>query len=304
MQATQSRTASGIEGSNDVSGQFAALQHLSRTLELGCDEAPGPDSDTCESVVRGESVAEGAGLAHDAGNLLGALNLYSELLAMPGVLHDEHREYASELRLLSERSWAMIDRLVNHAQNVPKDGPGATVLLEIVERCSGLLGKIAGRRVEIAWDAGGFQPVKISAEAVERIVTNLVKNASEAMPEDGTILVSVKGVVADGVRRVVMTVSDAGCGMSAETLKALRVGGISRAGGRGIGFGVVRELVSTSGGSLAIASEPGVGTSVSVEWTALAQGGGSIRPGAGERITTERGTKTVLKAEAGWIACS
>ena len=45
-------------------------------------------------------VAEGAGLAHDAGNLLGALSLYSDLLAMPGVLNEEHREYANELRLL------------------------------------------------------------------------------------------------------------------------------------------------------------------------------------------------------------
>ncbi len=61
-----------------------------------------------------------------------------------------------------------------------------------------------------------------TAEAVERIVTNLVKNAAEATPEDGVLLVSVKGLMADGVRRVVMTVSDAGCGMSAATLKALR----------------------------------------------------------------------------------
>ena len=61
-------------------------------------------------------VAEGAGLAHDAGNLLGALSLYSDLLAMPGVLNEEHREYANELRMLSDRSWAMINRLVNHSR--------------------------------------------------------------------------------------------------------------------------------------------------------------------------------------------
>jgi signal transduction histidine kinase len=303
MQATQSRTASGIEASRDSSGQFAALQHMSRTLELGCEGDSRSDL-TCEPVIERAQVAERAGLAHDAGNLLGALNLYSELLAMPGVLHEEHREYASELRLLSERSWAMIDRLVNHARNMTKDEPVATILLEVLERCSGLLGKIAGRRVEIGWDAGGFQAVRISAEAVERIVTNLVKNAAEATPEDGTILVSARGVIADGVRRVVMTVSDAGCGMSEATLKALRVGGISRAGGRGIGFSVVRELVTASGGSLTIASEPGVGTSVSVEWNALTQGSAATRSVAGERIATERGTKTVLKAEAGWIACS
>ena len=58
-------------------------------------------------------MAEGAGLVHDAGNLLGALSLYSDLLAMPGVLHEEHKEYAAELKLLSDRSWALIGRLVN-----------------------------------------------------------------------------------------------------------------------------------------------------------------------------------------------
>jgi len=297
MQAKQSRTASGIAGSKDLSGQFAALQHMSRTLEFGCDERPR----MCWPVAQ---VAEGAGLAHDAGNLLGALNLYSELLSMPGVLHDEHREYAAELRQLSERSWAMIDRLVNHAQNVPGGETGATVLLEVVERCRGLLGKIAGRKVEIVWNAGGFQSVNVPAEAVERIVTNLVKNAAEATPGDGVILVSVKGLMADGVRRVVMTVSDAGCGMSEATMKALRGGEMSRADGRGIGFSVVRELVAMSGGCLEIASEPGAGTSVSVEWIASVQDdSASVRPVSGGRITTERGTKTVLKAEAGWIAC-
>ncbi len=61
-------------------------------------------------------MAEGAGLAHDAGNLLGALSLYSDLLVMPGVLYEEHREYANELRMLSDRSWAMINRLVNHSR--------------------------------------------------------------------------------------------------------------------------------------------------------------------------------------------
>jgi hypothetical protein len=89
MQAMQSRRASGlIDQGQDL-----------RTLR--CGEG---------------GIAEGAGLAHDAGNLLGALTLYSELLAMPGVLHEEYRAFAGELRLLSDRSWAMINRLVNHAR--------------------------------------------------------------------------------------------------------------------------------------------------------------------------------------------
>src|ERR1700738_4781856 len=120
MQATQSSTASesGIRSDQIRSGQFAALRHVTRTMKLDGDVVPRARR-TVAAVASGVEVggvAEDAGLAHDAGNLLGALTLYSDLLALPGVLHEEHREYAHELKLLSERSWAMIDRLVNHAQ--------------------------------------------------------------------------------------------------------------------------------------------------------------------------------------------
>jgi signal transduction histidine kinase len=123
----------------------------------------------------------------------------------------------------------------------------------------------------------------VASEAVERIVINLVKNAAEAMTGEGAIQVSLRGLGDRGARRVVMTVSDTGCGMSEERVRALqemgslpglsgssaggRFGGHGRrAGRRGIGFRVVRELAALSGGCLEIASELGVGTRVSVEW--------------------------------------
>jgi nitrogen-specific signal transduction histidine kinase len=172
-----------------------------------------------DAVTSIAGVAEGAGLAHDAGNLLGALSLYSDLLAMPGVLHEEHREYAAELRMLSDRSWAMINRLVNHSRaGLPvKMQPEISVLPDVVDRCKGLLGRVAGRTVEVSYGVGAFQPVRVPVEAVERILTNLVKNAAEATPWVGSISIHVEGVVDrpendcdDERRRVVMTVRDPG----------------------------------------------------------------------------------------------
>lgn len=215
-------------------------------------------------------VAEGAGLAHDAGNLLGALTLYSELLAMPGVLHEEYREFAGELRLLSERSWAMINRLVNHArvEQIETESE-AIVLPEVVERSRGLLSRVAGRPVEVVYGAGAYERVDTSVEVAERILTNLVKNASEATTGAESIAVVVEGALEGARRRVKMTVRDQGCGMSAAAVERLmRAGGISSASGRGIGFCVVRELVAMSGGCLKVSSEVGHGTSISVEWYA------------------------------------
>jgi signal transduction histidine kinase len=308
MQATQSSTASGPGNS---SGKFAALRHVTREMSLRREAMPtvrraAPVASET-AIVAG--VAEGAGLAHDAGNLLGALSLYSDLLAMPGVLHEEHRAYASELRMLSDRSWAMINRLVNHSRaGLPtKEQAEVSVLPDVVDRCRGLLSRVAGRTVEISYGVGAFQPVRVPVEAVERIVTNLVKNAAEATPWVGAISIDVEGVVEESERdearrRVVLTVRDRGCGMDAAAVRRLmQAGGVSSANGRGLGFRVVRELVAMSGGCLNIESQPEVGTSISVEWYAVQQAENDVQ--REEPRVIEMEMKTVLKGEAGWIAC-
>lgn len=257
MQATQSRTAS--ESIGQPIG-FAVWDHgdggNGSVSKRRCDAMGG--------------VAEGAGLAHDAGNLLGALSLYSELLAMPGVLHDEHRGYAEELRLLSDRSWAMIGRLVQHARmSLAPRSAEWTVLPEVVERCRGILSRVAERTVDIACGPGSETPVNVRPEAMERILTNLVKNAAESMQDEGVVLVRADRVLDGRRRRVVLTVEDTGCGISGATVRRLmQSGALSSPNGHGLGFRVVRELVAMSGGCLNIESRVGVGTKISVAWEA------------------------------------
>ena len=43
---------------------------------------------------------------------MGAIKLYCDLLSMPDVLKPEHRHYAEELSLLSTRSEALIQHLI------------------------------------------------------------------------------------------------------------------------------------------------------------------------------------------------
>jgi signal transduction histidine kinase len=190
-----------------------------------------------------------------------------------------------------------------------------SVLPDVVDRLRGLLSRVAGRTVEISFGVGAFQPVKVPVESVERILTNLVKNAAEATPWVGAISIHVEGVRRQAedegeepLRQVVMTVRDRGCGMDQAAVRRLmQTGGISSANGRGLGFRVVRELVAISGGALTIESQPEVGTSISVEWSAMKQ----TEAVAQQRKDLEReamrmndsGVKTVVRGEAGWIAC-
>ncbi len=328
MQAAQSGIASELgSGSRIYSGKFAALRHVTREMSL--KRTARAAVGRVAAPVAG--VAEGAGLAHDAGNLLGALSLYSDLLAMPGVLNEEHREYASELRMLSDRSWAMINRLVNHSRaGLPVTAQTEiSVLPDVVDRCRGLLSRVAGRTVEISYGVGAFHPAPVPVEAVERILTNLVKNAAEAMPWVGAISIHVEGMT-EGLggdrfgdeedktrRRVVLTVRDRGCGMDEAAVRRLmQAGGISSASGRGLGFRVVRELVAMSGGRLNVESRREAGTSISVEWYAVKRTEAELRRDEARMIESEMKTATVnrvgvnkvgvnkvIKGEVGWIAC-
>jgi signal transduction histidine kinase len=178
--------------------------------------------------------------------------------------------------------------------------------------------------VEISYGVGAFQPVRVPVEAVERILTNLVKNAAEATPWVGAISIHVEGVVEESGnnscddegcgneedhlrRRVVMTVRDRGCGMDQAAVRRLmQAGGISTASGRGLGFRVVRELVAMSGGCLNVESQVDVGTSISAEWYAVKQTEAEMRQDEAKKIEAEVrmvAVKTMLKGEAGWIAC-
>jgi len=124
------------------------------------------------------------------------------------VLKPEHLHYTEEVRLLSTRSTAMIQRLMDHrlpGLNTPAAAPGSgrplkmadaacsgstenkvapVSLRSIVERSSGLLRRVAcGRTIEICYGAAAAVPVRVADESVERILVNLVRNAAAALTE-------------------------------------------------------------------------------------------------------------------------
>jgi signal transduction histidine kinase len=308
MQAPLSSTASG---KNFTTGILTALSPATPVLPItqhsvswhnrSASSPSTTDSFVAESLnaVLAESfsrdsrafLADGPGLAHDAGNLLGALGLYCELLALPGVLREEHRHYAEELRLLSGRSRVLIDRLLNPATTESRLVEVASVtsailpemvaVPEVIESCRGLLNAVARRAIAVVYGAGAALPVVVSRESLERILINLAKNAAEASTAEGLITLRVTCRREGAAERVVLTVEDKGCGMSSAAVKVLMGSDadtpklIRSGGARGIGFQVVRELVGASGGQLRLRTRSGAavgsGTTVEIAWAVAKQ---------------------------------
>ena len=61
--------------------------------------------------TRGLAVSGVAGVSHELRNLLTALNIYSDLLAEPGVLALAHSHMAEELRLIVNAGKSLLDDL-------------------------------------------------------------------------------------------------------------------------------------------------------------------------------------------------
>jgi PAS domain S-box-containing protein len=127
-------------------------------------------------------------------------------------------------------------------------------------------------RVSLALDAGP-EDFRMSGDrdAFQRLVVNLAGNAHK-FTEAGRIDVTVRQRVADDVRWTELTVRDTGCGIAPEirgrlgeafTLNAGIVGD-HHVGGTGLGLAICRGIVRAHDGSMAIESEVGRGTCVTV----------------------------------------
>jgi signal transduction histidine kinase len=91
------------------------------------------------------------------------------------------------------------------------------------------------------------------------VVTNLVKNAIQAVPEVDSprILVSVNS---DG-DYVKISVADNGIGISDEVKeKVFEPKFTTKSSGMGLGLGMVKNIVETYKGSISLTSQPGKGT--------------------------------------------
>lgn len=111
---------------------------------------------------------------------------------------------------------------------------------------------------------GFMPPVAGSGESWVQVLTALVENALEAMPNGGTVEVRTEAGQREGFGRVI--VADMGRGMTQEQVSAVIRLDPSRPGvGEGMGLATVIGIVEGLGGEFTLESAPGEGTRVELE---------------------------------------
>jgi two-component system, cell cycle sensor histidine kinase and response regulator CckA len=213
------------------------------------------------------------GVAHDFNNMLGVIIGYCDL-AEGRVDRDRVESDVAHIKRAAQRAAGLTSQLLAFSrQQVLR--PSILNLNAVVPELLSMLNRVIASDVELK-----FQPSAILGNVnadvghVEQILINLVVNASDAMPQGGKIVIETTNLELDDSYSkehpkvqpgpyVVLSVTDTGSGMSAETLqKIFEPFFTTKAFGEGTGLGLamVYGAMHQAGGHVGVYSEEGKGT--------------------------------------------
>jgi PAS domain S-box-containing protein len=213
------------------------------------------------------------GVAHDINNLLTPITGALDLLHRRGLGGEREQRLIDGALQSAERAKLLVQRLLAFARRQPLQ-PAAVDVARVVEGMAELVVSTTGPQIRLELDiASDLPPAWADANQLEMAILNLAVNARDAMPDGGALRISAKvdevgeadqADLSPG-RYIRLAIADTGAGMDQATLKRAVEPFFSTKGvgkGTGLGLSMVHGLTAQLGGSLAISSTVGLGTSI------------------------------------------
>ncbi|CAH2599157.1 Histidine kinase [Rhodovastum atsumiense] len=223
------------------------------------------------------------GIAHDFNNILQAVQTGAGLIAHRAADPESVRRFSRTLLNATERGAAITRRLLAFARRGELRAERIDPLA-LLEGLRDVLAHTLGSPITVRLEVGPeLRELMADRGQLETVLVNLGTNARDAMPEGGTLTL---GAMMEEVARpahpeglnpgtyVRFSVTDTGTGMDPATLaRALEPFFTTKPLDRGTGLGLsmARGFAEQSGGTLAIESTPGRGTTVTL-WLPTADG--------------------------------
>jgi len=222
-----------------------------------------------------------AGLAHEIKNPLGGIKGAAQLLQMELGEGHELQEYAELMIRETERVNGIIEELLDLSR--PRESqPGEVNLGQILDEIIMLQKQaVAGRQIDFRMQLDpSIPPLNGDRDLMIRLFLNLIKNASEATPDQGEIVIesridseyhmSVPG--ARPTQMVQVIISDSGPGIPKKQLEQIFTPFFTtKEGGSGLGLPICQKIVTDHGGFMHIENRPAGGTTVKVSIPLLRQ---------------------------------
>jgi signal transduction histidine kinase len=217
------------------------------------------------------------GLAHDVRNLFQILRLNLTLLPLKSTDPDEVVRITGQMEKTLDRGTDMVQELLSFARKSESHLVATDLTNNIRETVSTLLPSLPGN-IRLHLDLRENLPqVLADLGQVDRILTNLIVNARDAMPHGGNLHVATELVFdnaapagsgsAKSTTYVRVSVADTGVGMDEATRARMFEPFFTTKGcgkGTGLGLSVVCGLMQNHHGFIDVQSDPGKGTTVAL----------------------------------------
>ena len=169
------------------------------------------------------------GIAHDFNNLLTAIGGYAEMVGATFDPSDPRQAHVTGIRQATEHAASLTRQLLTFSRG-QKLKPTVIALGQVVTTVEPMLRRLLGERIELVIRTEPDSWLTVADRSqLEAILVNLAVNASDAMPNGGTLTIETANVELDeryGFRHTevtpgqyaMVTVTDTGIGMDDATL--------------------------------------------------------------------------------------
>lgn len=258
------------------------------------------------------------GVAHDFNNILGAIQLYCDIIIDNPQSHPSVIETVRNVRQAAQRGAGLTRQLLIFSRKQVYQ-PKIIDLGDIVSQLLKMLRRMVPENIQIRPVlATGLSQVRVDPGQIEQVILNLVLNAHDAIqgngkviePQYGTITIETANVDLDQTfvtkhlktqpgRHVMLSVTDTGCGMSQEVQARLfepffttkEVGK-----GTGLGLSTVYGIIKQSNGTIWVYSEVGRGSVFKV-FLPIADESNLVPEPISSETASFSGTETILVVE-------
>jgi len=210
------------------------------------------------------------GIAHDFNNLLQGVFGY---ISMAKLTHDQKDKSLAMLEQ-AEKALHQSVSLTSQLLTFSKGGKPLKKVIDlqpVIENAVKFA--LSGSRTTADLTFGdGLRPADADAGQIGQVVQNLVLNADQAMPEGGTVRISVGNVPAseqpDGLapgNHVMISIKDSGVGIPQQYLKKIFDPYFTtKEKGSGLGLATTYSIVKNHGGEVEVVSEVGKGSTFTI----------------------------------------
>lgn len=210
-----------------------------------------------------------AGVAHEINNPIAVMQGNLEIVR--NVMGEKAKLADTELRLLDEqihRISQIVTKLLQFAKPEEyADYVERHKLEDVIEDCLPLVKHLLHKSdIRIIRQDQARAQVFMNRTELQQVLVNLIVNAIHAMPDGGTLTLSTADAKQDGQPGVRVQVADTGIGMPDAVLKKVfdPFFTTKRQEGTGLGLSITHTLIDRQGGTIAVESAPGKGTTFTI----------------------------------------